>query len=429
MKKLQLLALAAMISASAAILPADEHKGACDENGFVSIFNGKNLDGWDGDPQFWSVEDGAIVGQTTRDKKAKSNTFCVWRDGKVEDFILKVKFRIRNGNSGIQYRSKESKKWRVSGYQAEIDNQLGDVGEMYDEGGRGHTVPRVGEFVVINKQGKRESTCPAADVKQLKKDEYYKPKQWNDYTIIARGNHIVQKVNGHITCELIDNDPRAAREGIVAFQIHRGAPMKVEFKDIRLKRLEADYDGAFRLFNGKDLSGWTFSDKRLEDTWSAKDCVLVNAGKPAGYIRTKEDYTNYVLRLQFRHFTKGNSGVLLRVQMPDKVWPKAIEAQGMYNNVGDIWNIDKFPMKTDPDRTKGRRTVKLHKSNEKPIGQWNQYEILLNGGELKIYVNGLLQNKAADCEEIPGKIAIQSEGANMEYRNIVLIPIGKAKDK
>ncbi len=418
------LLTAILLLAVACHVSASDNDEALADDGFTSIFNGKNLEGWSGDPQLWSVQDGAIVGQTTKDKKVKANSFCVWRGGKVNDFILEAKFRIHNGNSGIQYRSEEFEKWRVSGYQAEINNEFGDVGEMYDEKGRGHTVPRVGEFVVINKQGKRELAASVADVERLKKDEYYLPKKWNEFVIIARGNHVVHRINGHVTCELIDNDPQAARKGIIALQLHKGPPMKVEFKDIRLKRLDAQYDGAVCLFNGKDLTGWTLSDPRLGGTWEAKDGVLLNRGRPNGYIRTKENYTNYVFRMQFRHVTKGNSGVLLRVQEPDKVWPKSIEAQGMYGNVGDIFNIGNFPMKTDPDRTHGRRTAKMHKSNEKPLGQWNQYEIVLNGGDLEIYVNGLLQNEATKCKELPGKIAIQSEGAKMEYRNIVLIPIG-----
>lgn len=178
-----------------------------------------------------------------------------------------------------------------------------------------------------------------------------------------------------------------------------------------------------KLFNGKNLDGWTFSGDALKDVWSVKDGVMVNSGKPNGYIRTVNDYTSYILKLEFRHITKGNSGVLLRMVGDDKVWPKSIEAQGMYGNVGDMFVIDNFPMKTDPERTSGRRIKKINESNEKPLGEWNQYEIKLDGGNLEIKVNGLLQNTATDCLVTPGKICLQSEGAQMEYRNIILIPI------
>ena len=107
----------------------------------------------------------------------------------------------------------------------------------------------------------------------------------------------------------------------------------------------------------------------------------------------------------------------------DKVWPKSIEAQGQFRAKGDIWNIDNFPMKTDPARTNGRHTVKLHPDNEKPLGGWNDYEMVLKGGDLEIYVNRLLQNTATECDATPGKICFQSEGSEVEFRNIVLIPV------
>jgi len=95
----------------------------------------------------------------------------------------------------------------------------------------------------------------------------------------------------------------------------------------------------------------------------------------------------------------------------------------MHQNAGDIWNIDDFPAKVDAARTDGRHTTKLHPTNEKPLGEWNRYVITLNGGELKLEVNGLLQNTATQVEEVPGKICLQSEGAEIEFRNIRLKPI------
>ncbi len=416
------LVVAALLIASP-LLGAEAGKEAAAEKGFVSIFNGKDLTGWDGDPRLWSVKDGVIHGQTTKEKPARGNTFCVWRAGKLKNFVLKIKFRIENGNSGIQYRSKETEKWRIGGYQAEVENRQGRVGFLYHERGRG-SLAGVGDFVVIDEKGKKETVSKVADVKELIKAGYYKEKDWNEYTIIARGNHVIQILNGFQTMEMIDNDPKGrCMEGLLALQIHAGAPMVVQFKDIRLKQLPGEYGEAIRLFNGKDLTGWTLSSDKLKDTWSAKDGVLANTGRPSGYIRTEKDYTSYVLHLQLRHLKKGNSGVLLRVTGPDKVWPRSIEAQGMAGSLGDIFNIGKFPMKADKDRTRGRHTPKMHPSNEKPLGQWNRYELSLVGGDLALVVNGLVQNIAAECEVIAGKIAIQSEGAPMEYRNIVLVPV------
>jgi hypothetical protein len=284
--------------------------------------------------------------------------------------------------------------------------------------------------MVVDKKGNKIVVGKVADRDALIKAGYYKNKDWNEYTIIARGNHLVHILNGFQTIEMIDNDPNGrAMQGILALQLHTGPPMTVEFKDIRVRHLPDCFGEAKLLFNGKNLEGWTVHPPTLKDTWSAKDGVMVNSGKPAGYIRTTDEYANYVLRLQFRHLAKGNSGVLLRMVGKDKVWPRSIEAQGQYGHVGDIWNIGKFPMQTDPKRTKGRRTVKIKDSNEKPIGQWNQYEITFDGGDLEIKVNDLIQNTASECWETPGKIGIQSEGARMEYRNLVLIPIIPHKAK
>jgi len=437
MKRLILFCTAFFIS----VLIGQASKATIAEDGFVSIFNGKDLTGWDGDQRLWSVKEGAIRGQTTAENPAPHNTFCIWRGGKLKNFILKIKFRIQNGNSGIQYRSKEFGKptpsavegWRISGYQAEVVNNPGQVGFLHHEAGRGRLV-LVGDIMVIDKHGNKNVVGKVSDVEALKQAGYYKNQDWNEYTIIARGNHIVHYLNGYQTIELIDNDrvtdptdkedrKGAAREGLLALQIHRGPPMVVEFKDIRIKHLPENYGNAIRLFNGEDLSGWTFSSDKLKDTFGVKDGVITDTGQPRGYIRTVEDYTNYVLRLQLRHVKRGNSGVLLQMTGPDKVWPKSIEAQGMSGNMGDIWNIDNVPMKVDPARTKGRRTVKIHPSNEKPIGQWNEYEIYMNGGDLQIYVNCLLQNYATECQELGGKICLQSEGSPKEFRNVVFIPI------
>ncbi|MDF1838353.1 MAG: DUF1080 domain-containing protein [Planctomycetota bacterium] len=119
----------------------------------------------------------------------------------------------------------------------------------------------------------------------------------------------------------------------------------------------------------------------------------------------------------------GNSGVLLRIQSPHKTWPRSIEAQLQSRSAGDIWNIDKFPMVVDSERTSGRHTVKLLPSNEKPLGEWNHYRILLDGSRLSLWVNGQLQNTARWCAEMPGPIGLQSEGVPIEFRNIQLRPI------
>jgi putative membrane-bound dehydrogenase-like protein len=184
------------------------------------------------------------------------------------------------------------------------------------------------------------------------------------------------------------------------------------------------------LFNGKDLAGWTFhlndAAARMEDVWSVSDGVLHCQGNPIGYLRTQAEYTSFVLTLEWRFppgSPPGNSGVLMRKVGPDKVWPKSIEAQLQHRNAGDIWNIDEFPMQTEPSRTDGRHTGKALPCNEKPLGEWNRYVITLDRGELTLEVNGEVQNRASWCDEVAGSICLQSEGAPIEFRNVRLRPL------
>lgn len=206
------------------------------EDGFKSLFNGKDLTGWEGDPALWSVKDGAITGQTTAETKLKQNTFLIWRDGTVDDFELRLKFRIVNGNSGIQYRSKESPGFVVGGYQADFEAGKTYSGILYEERGRGILAER-GQKVVINEGGKKEVTGSVGDSAKIQ--AAIKQEEWNDYVIIAQGNHLIHKINGMTTIDVTDNDTaKRAMSGILAFQVHVGPPMTVQFKDVQIKRLK-----------------------------------------------------------------------------------------------------------------------------------------------------------------------------------------------
>ncbi len=223
-----------------AALAARAESPATDAEGFRSIFDGKTLDGWDGDPRLWSVHDGCINGQTSKENPATYNTFLIWRGGKPGDFELKVEFRMPNEgftNSGVQIRSWEGpKKWQVSGYQPDMDNSDHYVGTCYGENFRGELAGR-GEKVTIGADGKH-TVDRFADEAELAK--FIKHRQWNEYDITARGNRIIEKVNGHLMCELIDNDKVARKDGIIALQIHAGPPMKVQFRNFRFKELKHD---------------------------------------------------------------------------------------------------------------------------------------------------------------------------------------------
>jgi len=184
------------------------------------------------------------------------------------------------------------------------------------------------------------------------------------------------------------------------------------------------------LFNGRSLEGWRVfvpDNADASKTFTVRDGVLVCSGAPAGYIATTDEFESFELELEWRFDAEkgaGNSGVLLRVDEKDQVWPRSIEAQLHSGNAGDIWNIGEVPMKADPSRTEGRRTRKMASSSEKPLGEWNRYRITLDGGKLELRVNGVLQNEAEECEVRKGRIALQSEGAYIEFRNISIRPIG-----
>lgn len=202
---------------------------------FRPIFNGRDLTGWDGDRRYWSVRDQCIRGESTLAALPVGNTFLLWRGGTPGDFELRLKVRLRNGNSGVQYRSRDLGKWVVSGYQAEIENKQGKAGFLYEEKGR-NWVARVGEKVEAGTDGKLRVTGELTSKETLIAQGYYKMGDWNDYRIVARGNRVQHWLNGFQTIDFTDNDPaRRALHGLLALQIHAGPPMLVEFRDILLK--------------------------------------------------------------------------------------------------------------------------------------------------------------------------------------------------
>jgi putative membrane-bound dehydrogenase-like protein len=183
------------------------------------------------------------------------------------------------------------------------------------------------------------------------------------------------------------------------------------------------------LFDGTSLDAWEAylpGGEDPTDTWSIVDGELICEGMPIGYLKTREPWQDFVLELEWRFLPGrpvGNSGVLLRLNGPDEVWPRSFEAQLHHRNAGDIWNIGAMGAAVDGSRTNGRRTLKLLPSNEKPHGEWNRYRITLHRDRLTLEVNGEVQNTATWCEELLGPIALQSEGAPIAFRDVVLTPI------
>jgi hypothetical protein len=214
------------------------------DTGFQSLFNGKDLTGWDGNPKLWSVKDGAITGQTTAENPTKGNTFLIWTNGTVADFELRCSFKLTPGdakgfaNSGIQYRSKvvDPANWVVGGYQADMEAGPTYTGILYEERMRGILAQR-GEKVLYDKEGKKQALGSVGNGAEIQ--AAIKKGAWNEYVIIAEGNHLRQFINGKQTIDVTDDDPaKQAHSGVLALQLHAGAPMVAQFKDIRLKVLK-----------------------------------------------------------------------------------------------------------------------------------------------------------------------------------------------
>jgi hypothetical protein len=217
------------------------------ESGLQSIFNGKDLEGWDGDPKLWSVRDGVIHGETTPENVANGNTFLIWKKGTTKDFELRLSFRCNaTNNSGIQYRSKHitddkvKNAWVVRGYQHELRNEVTfpNVSSfIYDEGGKRNRLCLVGEKASWSSDGKKVETSTlideAAFAKLMKLDD------WNDVVIIGKGANIQHYLNDRLVLDFTDNEPTLAlKDGVMALQLHAGKPMWAEFKNIRIKSLQ-----------------------------------------------------------------------------------------------------------------------------------------------------------------------------------------------
>lgn len=222
---------------------------SADHDEFQSLFNGSDLSGWEGNSKLWSVKDGAITGRTTAEDPIKNNTFLIWKGGTVDDFELRFSYKIVANNdkgfanSGCQYRSKvvDAEKYIVGGYQADFEAAKTYSGILYEERGRGILANR-GQATLI----KSDSADPKKTVVEVigsvgKSEEIQqviKSEDWNQYIVIAKGNRLLHIINGRVTVDVTDDQlSHAAKSGILAFQLHAGPPMTVQFKDVKIRRL------------------------------------------------------------------------------------------------------------------------------------------------------------------------------------------------
>jgi putative heme-binding domain-containing protein len=204
------------------------------------LFNGTDLEGWDGDPRLWRVEDGVIVGETDDgDRKIQSNSFLIWQGGELGDFDLTFKARVEGNNSGMQYRSERfgEEGWRMKGYQFDLHPSQAYLGMLYEEGGRGIVCQR-GQRVKLTAGRK------PAEVGKLAV-EPTELKEWQSYRIVARGHHLRHFVNGRLAAHITDTDEaKRSLGGKIGLQLHAGPAMRAEFKDIELRPVTEEAVGA-----------------------------------------------------------------------------------------------------------------------------------------------------------------------------------------
>jgi hypothetical protein len=209
-----------------------------DTAGFELIFDGKTLNGWEGDPKYWRVENGCLVGEVTLETLLKQNSFIIWRGGTTRDFELKVEYRVSaKGNSGINYRSVPwtNSPFALRGYQSDIDGANKYTGQNYEEKGRTFLALR-GDVSRVDADGKSRIIGSVGDKDVLA--TFIKNEDWNEVHLIVRGNTMTHLVNGHVMSVVVDDDAERRKfGGLLGVQVHVGPPMKIEYRNFRLKKL------------------------------------------------------------------------------------------------------------------------------------------------------------------------------------------------
>jgi hypothetical protein len=403
---------------AAALAPSAAPAG----DGWTVLFDGTGVEAFRGFRQKgfpekgWKVEEGAL-----RKIAGAGGGDLVTRE-QYRDFELEFEWKVAEGaNSGIMYRSTED---LGAPWQTGIEYQILDDAKHPD--GRDPRTSAAAFYALIACEGKELAAVG----------------EWNRARIVAHGSRIEHWLNGVQVCSAdLASEAWAklvaaskfkgyerfgkAHHGHIVLQDHGD---DVWYRAIRIRRLEppvAPSGEKLELFDGKSTAGWKGILPGAADplqAWEIRDGVLVCKGRPIGYLRTERSFTDYVLELEWRFDPEkgaGNSGVLLRIQGEEKVWPRSIEAQLQSERAGDFWNIDAYPMWVEPSRTNGRHTAHTH-GNEKPLGEWNLYRITAQGGHVVLSVNGQVLNEAFDCAPLAGPIGLQSEGAEIHFRRVTL---------
>lgn len=395
----------------------------------IMLFDGKTFDGWfrylrnnQGNvDETWKIKPNGIL-ECAGKPAGYIRTTKAYKNYK---FHVEYRWPSKPGNNGVLvHMVGEDQVWPKS---LECQGGYQNQGDFWEIGGWEFNEHKIAGHRV---RGRRILKYGEHNEKE--------PGQWNVYEIWCVGDTVRPYVNGKLMNEATGC---VVTEGRICLQ-SEGA--QIEFRNIYVEHAEelpwpVTPKKKIALFNGKDLDGWVRfipDDKpdadgkwAVDKVWSVRDGVIRCEGVPNGYIRTTESYANYKLHLEWRWPGKPtNSGVLLHRTGIDQIWPKCVEAQLMHENAGDFWLMSEATMRVDGEQIGPKRAANAKKknpSNEKPVGQWNSYDIVCDGKSVTLYVNGLLQNKGADANPSSGPICLQSEGSPIEFRNIYLEPISR----
>ena len=411
--------------------PAMGAEEAVEPKAKTVLFDGKSFEGWSrylrgkgNVDETWTVKADGVLACTGR-PAGYIRTEKAYRNYK---FHVEYRWAGRTGNNGILvHMVGDDRVWPKS---LECQGMFRNQGDFFEIGG-----------VKFNEHASGGHRAGGRRVIKYGEHNEKKPGEWNVYEVWCVGGTVRPYVNGKLMNEATDCSLTA---GKICLQ-SEGAP--IEFRNIYIepandknKPWPVVPTKKMVLFNGKDLDGWVRfipNDKRdrttkqwtVDKVWSVADGVIRCAGKPNGYIRTCDSYADYKLHLEWRWVEKPtNSGVLLHRAGIDRVWPKCIEAQLMNQNAGDFWLLSQSTLNVGGKQVgpKGFANVKKkHPSNEKPAGEWNTYDIVCDGGTVKLTINGLLQNEGTDASPSSGPFCLQSEGSPIEFRNIYLEPLEK----
>lgn len=395
---------------------------ACPSVGeYSDLFNGKDLSGWDGDPKIWKVENGVITGYVEEGTDIKDHSYLIWQKDKVRDFELSLKFRSESGNSGIDYRAEKILKgkdgrdlrWTIKGYQADIVQNW--MGSFYNWGLAG---AQPGQFVIVTTapKGRDEqltNVFQLVDPNTVSGANYYKRDQWNDYTITVRGEHVIHRINGFQTIELIDLSSLKRNEGYLGFQAHKGKKRQVhEFREIRLERFDHSFGRPVLLLKNPNANALEVVEPVNVPLMGKSDLALRVCTPIGSVVQTTEQFVDFILRFQF-HRDADRLGVWLRMRED-----RGIGVTGTERHFSRIDRKGDFGLEVvDVDMAGDEETSAFNPC-------WDDCEVSLIGGELKVKTNGRLRAKAINCDHFSGAIGFTSN-ATENLRNVVLIPVFK----